>query len=233
MKIWVSGSWWEPPALEWAVQKRTSLVSTAELPPSWAGYTSRWRCGFALSPSPAVALLHLFHIGFILYWSQLTFAVWQCVTQEWVCPVEAEWGEIKWGVGREGVGWKERRAEARKCRDAAATFTYLGESQLTGKHLYTGSYMSFSYQDKTTPSTKAYIPSCSSLVLRDRGISAAIPAPNLLECMNEQMNEWMNEWLAVVVCQQQQHDYQSWHLPVLPWCHVMESILPQLACEVG
>lgn len=157
---------------------------------------SRWRCGFALSPSPAVALLHLFHIGFILYWSQLTFAVWQCVTQEWVCPVEAEWGEIKWGVGRESVGWKERRAEARKCRDAAATFTYLGESQLTGKHLYTGSYMSFSYQDKTTPSTKAYIPSCSSLVLRDRGISAAIPAPNLLECMSEQMNEWMNEWMT-------------------------------------
>lgn len=49
----------------------------------------------------------------------------------------------------------ERKAEAKKCGDAAATFTYLGESQLTGKHLYTGSYVSFSYQDKTTPSTKA------------------------------------------------------------------------------
>uniref|UniRef100_A0A8C9ESV2 Transmembrane serine protease 3 n=1 Tax=Pavo cristatus TaxID=9049 RepID=A0A8C9ESV2_PAVCR len=38
-----------------------------------------------------------------------------------------------------------------------------------------------SYNDKTTLSTKAYVPSCSILVLRDRGTSAATPAPNLLE----------------------------------------------------
>lgn len=140
----------------------------------WFCPVSISRCSFA-SPVP-----HRIHP----YLSQLTFAVWQCVTQEWVCPVEAEWGEIKLGVGREGVGWKGRKAEAKKCGDAAATFTYLGESQLTGKHLYTGSYVSFSYQDKTPQAPKRH--------REDRGTSAAIPAPNLLKWMNEKMNEWMN-----------------------------------------
>lgn len=154
---------------------------------------SRWRCGFAPSPSLAVALLHVCHAGFSSYLSQLTGAVGPCLIWEHICPVEAEGGEINWGVGK-GVGWKERRAEARKSGDITATFTcprWFTAYRYAPMHRLLN-FILPSRQNHPNHQLKcmSHPPPPWSSQAEDPALLFQHPI-----CWNEWVNECMNEWM--------------------------------------